>query len=215
MLEATGRVVHPAVSSVLYLSGGGDPTLVLDEALDGPPASAAWLVHPQRGAFMTFPGELLHGVVPTACATAPQPRQRLTLLIAWYSEATQRAAPRTQRLGPQSAMPRCTRSTMWPATLQCPPQAAPPAWVAAAIAARDTPAATRLHVPEASPAWAEIAPGEASDSARLEVPPALQQHFFLRRPDDVRARLFEEHGLGGSWAAEAAPARKAKRSRGA
>ena len=38
VLEATGRVVHPVLSSVLYVSGVGDPTLVLDEALDGPPA---------------------------------------------------------------------------------------------------------------------------------------------------------------------------------
>ena len=55
---------------------------------------------------MTFPGELLHGVVPTACAAAEQgaaaaqPRQRLTLLIAWYSEATQRAVTRAVGLNP-------------------------------------------------------------------------------------------------------------------
>ena len=127
---------------------------------------------------MTFPGELLHGVVPTACATAPQPRQRLTLLIAWYSEATQRAVPLRSRVGngPQSAMPRCTRSQTWPATLQCPAQAA------AAAGSTAPPAAVRLPVPEASPAWAEIAPevapeiapveagGEAGGGVRLEVP---------------------------------------------
>ena len=174
---------------------------------------------------MTFPGELLHGVVPTACAAAgqgaaaAQPRQRLTLLIAWYSEATQRAVRHRSRAGngPQSAMPRPTRSQTWPASLQCPAQAA------AAAASAAPPAAVRLPVPEASPAWAEIAPGEAGGEAgggagggvggggRLEVPAGLQQHFFLRRPDDVRARLFEEHGLGGSWAAEGAPARKRRR----
>ena len=27
-MEATGRIVHPAVSSVVYLSSGGEPTLV-------------------------------------------------------------------------------------------------------------------------------------------------------------------------------------------
>ena len=176
---------------------------------------------------MTFPGELLHGVVPTACATAPQPRQRLTLLIAWYSEATQCAVPLRSRVGngPQSAMPRCTRSQTWPATLQCPAQAAAATGYTTPLAGSAAPpAAMRLPVPEASPAWAEIAPeiapgeaggeagggggGAAGGGVRLEVPPGLQQHFFLRRPDDVRARLFEEHGLGGSWAAEGAPARK-------
>ena len=164
---------------------------------------------------MTFPGELLHGVLPAACAAAEQPRQRLTLLIAWYSEATQRAVPHRSRAGngPQSAMPRPTRSQTWPASLQCPAQAA------AAAASAAPPAAVRLPVPEASPAWAEIAPGGAGGGAggggggggRLEVPAGLQQHFFLRRPDDVRARLFEEHGLGGSWVTEVAPARKRRR----
>ena len=38
-LEATGRVVHPMLSSVLYLSGGGDPTIVLDEPIGRPPTS--------------------------------------------------------------------------------------------------------------------------------------------------------------------------------
>jgi hypothetical protein len=35
-LEATGRIVHPTLSSVLYLSGGGDPTIVLDEPIGSP-----------------------------------------------------------------------------------------------------------------------------------------------------------------------------------
>ena len=35
-MERSGRVLHPAVSSVVYLSDGGDPTIVLDETLDAP-----------------------------------------------------------------------------------------------------------------------------------------------------------------------------------
>ena len=168
------------------------------------PASAqAWLVHPQPQAFMTFPGHLLHGVLPTACA--PRPQQRLTLLIAWYAERTQGAA-RRRRLGPQSVLPRCTRSQTWPAALQLPA-------AAAAAPPPPPPAAVRLAVPEVSPAWSEVPPGEGCAGALLEVPPSLQQHFFLRRPDEVRARLFEEHGVGGSWAEDAAAAPSRKRSR--
>mgnify|MGYP007107847844 CR=1 FL=1 len=36
--------------------------------------------------------------------------------------------------------------------------------------------------------------------APLEVPPALEQHFFLREDDDVQRRLWAEHGIDGSWA---------------
>ena len=249
-----GRVVHPTFSSVVYLTGGGDPTLVLDETLDGAAASRAWLVHPRRGAFMTFPGNLLHGVVPTSCRTAatatstaastpsgfaaaaasrasaaaqqqqPPPAQRLTLLIAWYSEQTQHAA-RRKRLGPQSAVPRCTRSQTWPATLQLSPDRDGEPPPAAAVP-------TQLAVPEASPVWVEVPPSPdarlrgqqrvgaaaAADAKTdieppLAVPPSLQQHFFLRTADDVKDRLYEEHGIGGSWAEEGATAQGRKRGR--
>ena len=70
-LELGGGVVHPAVSSVLYLRGGdergggtGDPTVVLDEVLGGGDAARLWVCHPREGDFMAFPGDRLHGVLP-------------------------------------------------------------------------------------------------------------------------------------------------------
>ena len=158
------------------------------------------------------------------------PAQRLTLLIAWYSEQTQHKTTR-KRLGPQSAMPRCTRSQTWPAALQLPPEGSdePP----------PTAAPKRLAVPEASPVWVEVplatpdadagrgegqrADGDADADADtdpgpdpgplLAVPPSLQQHFFLRTADDVKDRLYAEHGIGGSWAEEGATAQRRKKSR--
>ena len=87
-METCGRVLHPAVSSVVYLTDDGDPTLILDETLDQPlGGSRAHVAHPHAGSFLAFDGELLHGVLPGAFAhrsgAAPAP-QRLTLLIAWY-----------------------------------------------------------------------------------------------------------------------------------
>jgi len=65
IMEEGGAIVHPLVSSVVYLSGsGGDPTLVIDETMHGPRGTRAFLVHPACGTFMTFPGDRLHGVLP-------------------------------------------------------------------------------------------------------------------------------------------------------
>lgn len=97
ILETRGEIVHPAVSSVIYLSDsntsppeqqqqegqrqqqGADvdaagPTLVLDQRVhDDELATRAWLSHPVQGAMLTFPGDRLHGVLPgrpAATATA-------------------------------------------------------------------------------------------------------------------------------------------------
>ena len=94
-MEASGKVLHPAVSSVVYLTSGGDPTIVLHENMSTPlEARAAYLSHPTAKAFFTFQGDLLHGVLPGPFAHADKKqakeegevKPRLTLLIAWYSE---------------------------------------------------------------------------------------------------------------------------------
>eukprot|EP01104_Vermistella_antarctica_P019421 TRINITY_DN7592_c0_g1_i1.p1 TRINITY_DN7592_c0_g1~~TRINITY_DN7592_c0_g1_i1.p1 ORF type:complete len:654 (+),score=81.10 TRINITY_DN7592_c0_g1_i1:163-2124(+) len=69
-LEADGRILHPDVSSVCYLTGaesGGGATIVIDQTIDDTePAAGGWLVRPVDGAFMTFQGDLLHGALPSA-----------------------------------------------------------------------------------------------------------------------------------------------------
>ena len=61
-------ITHPVVSSVLYLTGGGaggGATIVLDQTPDAQTnAESAWLARPVDNSFMTFPGNLLHGVLP-------------------------------------------------------------------------------------------------------------------------------------------------------
>ena len=226
IMEAGGAVVHPAVSSVVYLSDAGDPTLVIDETMDGPPGTEAYLVHPSSRAFLTFRGDLLHGVLPGAfnakagdgvgadAVRAPAAGvgdrsvrnrrtadmdQRLVLLIAWYGEQTVGAAHRS-RLSAQSSVPRVTRSQTWPAELQLRP--------ADRSGAAETGHAPKpLTVEPASPVWEELPP---SGSCELKPPGALRQHFFLHTPDDVRIRLTEEHGVGGSWAAASKKRRRNK-----
>ena len=49
-LQLTGEVVHPTVSSVLYLSGAAAPTVVFDQrADDDAPAAHAHVSHPVEG----------------------------------------------------------------------------------------------------------------------------------------------------------------------
>ena len=222
-METCGRVLHPAVSSVVYLSDEGDPTIVLDETLDRPlGASRARLVHPRARAFLAFDGDLLHGVLPGPFAPASRaaaagdapvgnggaPAQRLTLLIAWYAEHTRAAAKRV-RLGAQAAVPRPSRSQTWPRDLELRPDEHAmdhgDAW-------SRLPA--RAPVPTASPVWAPVPrrdAGRGRHGASLDAPTAVRQHFFMRSATEVGDRLREEHGIGGSWAA--GKAKGTKRSR--
>lgn len=65
LFEASGDLVHPAVSTVTYLCGFGAPTLVLDkaDASNGSVMKAA-LSWPTPKAHLRFRGNLLHGAVP-------------------------------------------------------------------------------------------------------------------------------------------------------
>ncbi|KAL1521214.1 hypothetical protein AB1Y20_022764 [Prymnesium parvum] len=205
-MEATGEVVHPAVSSVVYLSDEGDPTIVLDQTLHGPLASHGWLVHPQYRAFMTFAGDRLHGVLPGEFASASAPlhcgaaaAQRLTLLVAWYDRRTR---GQTRRGGGQCAVPRPTRRRRWPAMLS-PPAEREEEEEEEEEGGGGEAAGGRGGVVRFAPAWERLAAAARRRGAREAAacePPSLRQHFFLREEGEVRLRLEEEHGVEGSWA---------------
>jgi hypothetical protein len=225
VMEASGRVLHPLVSSVVYLAGDASagPTIVFDETLGdgaavggdaaaggGAPAARCWLAHPRRGGFLTFPGDRLHGVLPVeatagaaAAADGTSDDQRLTLLIAWYgTDARAASAKRGRALGPQGRLPRPTRRVTWPRDLDGYDRAAAAA-DAAAPPPREVPLVAVPH------AWEPLPPAAAAAAAAaakrppeplLAVPAHLDQHFFLKGPSDVRDRLWREHGVDGSWA---------------
>jgi len=91
-LSATGEVLHPAVTTVTYLSEGGcvsgaaasstdqkpclaSPTVVFEQALSdctarSAGAPAAHVVHPVEGTTLFYPGEWLHGVCPSPAPPA-------------------------------------------------------------------------------------------------------------------------------------------------
>merc|ERR1712224_4892 len=65
LFQETGRLVHPAFSTVTYLGSLGAPTLVLSKSdLAHGPVRIAALSWPTVGAHLRFEGSLLHGAVP-------------------------------------------------------------------------------------------------------------------------------------------------------
>ena len=60
------------LSTVIYLSSSGGPTLILAQRPTDSIASmcAAWLAQPKPNRLACFPGDLLHGVLPgRACSS--------------------------------------------------------------------------------------------------------------------------------------------------
>ena len=135
---AGGRLCHPAVSSVTYLSGagGGDPTVVFDQRPDDDAAASAAVSHPVAGSVLLFPGDRLHCVCPAAPAghrkrpraaagagplrTAAEQPQRLTLMIGFWVDDVVHAC-RRQPLGACGPVPRASRACTWPRALVIPP----------------------------------------------------------------------------------------------
>jgi hypothetical protein len=74
MLAQEGKATHPILSSILYLTGGGDDndhhqpagaTILLDQTPDSETvAERCWQGTPKDNSFLVFPGNLLHGVLP-------------------------------------------------------------------------------------------------------------------------------------------------------
>ena len=134
-LQLTGEVVHPTVSSVLYLSGGGgDPTVVFDQrADDDAPAAHAHVSHPVEGAVLLFPGDRLHCVCPAAprdarkrgrdddaaaaaLRDARDAPQRVTLMVGLWTRDVASVC-RRRPLDACGPLPRPTRSCTWPSLI--------------------------------------------------------------------------------------------------
>jgi hypothetical protein len=81
-------IVSPVLSSILYLSNAGGPTVIVDATPTRRSApNAAIAIAPRPGRFGMFPGTLLHGVLPGR----PDRWPRVTMLINWW-----RSVPRME-----------------------------------------------------------------------------------------------------------------------
>ena len=110
-----------------------------------------------------------------------------------------------------------TRSQTWPASLQLPEEVPSRTFQAGSCSGAvgggsvlgnvvgctqhgGTQRPSAFAVAAVSPLWCRV-PSRRSKDASLAPPCALRQHFFLHRSDgdDVRARLYAEHGADGTW----------------
>ena len=86
-------IVSPDLSSILYLSDAGGPTVIVGATPARRSApTAAIAVHPRHGRFALFPGTLLHGVLPERPSRWP----RVTMLVNWW-RSVPRMEPAPQR----------------------------------------------------------------------------------------------------------------------
>eukprot|EP00667_Euglena_gracilis_P009132 EG_transcript_9267 len=182
-ISATGQVPHPILSSVSYLAGTtvAGPTVVLDQVVDGPEATRGWIVRPKPGAFMTFPGDRLHGVLPVCpdpSAAGHPATQRVTLMIGFWGCHTPSNAPRYP-LGPCGPLPPVTAECTWPSLLACRPEDFP---------APADPTLADDWVEEVSPVWDDI-PEDPTGAPPLSLPDTVDLLFFGRDHSDWAQHL--------------------------
>jgi len=85
LLDQEGKITHPVLSSVLYLTGGNDQssspagaTIILDETPHSTTiGNNCWQGIPEDNTFLIFPGNRLHGVLP--CSGIRNQHQEKTL----------------------------------------------------------------------------------------------------------------------------------------
>ena len=114
------ELVCPLMSAIVYISDEGGPTLMLGrsptDSLGDHTAwlERAWLVWPHAGQIAAFPGDMLHGVMPSvspAATTTPLPPQgptsalRQTVLINLWAKRPQQLSEMPDSLAPRVAPP--------------------------------------------------------------------------------------------------------------
>eukprot|EP01064_Diplonema_japonicum_P013986 TRINITY_DN21516_c0_g1_i1.p1 TRINITY_DN21516_c0_g1~~TRINITY_DN21516_c0_g1_i1.p1 ORF type:complete len:526 (+),score=117.60 TRINITY_DN21516_c0_g1_i1:46-1578(+) len=181
-LEATGEIIHPLKSVVVYLTGAetGGVTVVVDQKVEDTEKVAGktggWAAHPKDGAVLYFPGNRLHGVLP-ACSTLDTPVQRLTLLIALWG--TNKFSKPKGELGPQTALP---TDTKWAAALKPP------------LKKKSLPSTQPVSLPVAPIGAVWDAVPSAEGDGPYPLPESINQRFFVRDLD-FKKMLLVDHGL--------------------
>jgi hypothetical protein len=221
MLAQEGKVTHPIMSSVLYLTGGGDDeagaTIVLDQTPDSEKvAESCWQCIPKDNALMIFPGNLLHGVLPcpghTESTSQDGHAAELSaekLMQSWNNESPGNdTQPKPHRLTFMVGFwTRNVPATMKDRQLYGPCGPLPPAteehtWVREMSKGYDAGSSTAtkaetdmpaVALPRVTPAWETIEPEVTNDEPPLDIPQAIDHRFFVHgAPQCFRQSLFED-----------------------
>ncbi|KAL3797092.1 hypothetical protein HJC23_000430 [Cyclotella cryptica] len=220
LLGREKKVTHPIVSSVLYLTGGTEDTegtdspkagatIVFDQTPDSKEvASKAWVCHPKDNAFMNFPGNMLHGVLPCTGGRVPKKNEedvilshnRLTFMVGfWTRNVTEGMGEHRTLYGPCGPLPPTTEEHSWVKESQMGYDES------AELETRKTTKCDRMStsyevLPYTSPAWDEFVKMEGnkasiaatSSSPTLDVPKGLDHRYFvLNAPHCFSDSLFQ------------------------
>ncbi|BDA50955.1 hypothetical protein COCOBI_17-1740 [Coccomyxa sp. Obi] len=210
---ANYRLLHPVLSSVLYLSNTGGPTVVLEQSAMETLADKAFLCNPKENVLFCFPGTYLHGVLPGQQPVGREPggTQRISLIIAWWGQGLQAkaGAPGT---GPCRNLPTSPEALLtqhsqtWLSDFPLsgvarPPQRTPqwkpatpiaPAWVPVADSAGATWEDTLQGVAKGHIEVEGVRNGNGGlkrvlgGAGRTSILPLPGLRFFLRSADEVR-----------------------------
>ena len=182
------QIHHPALSSVLYVSvlPNADPTVILDQKVGGGPAKKGFIVPPAQGSFLLFPGDLLHGVLPSALPN-PNRHQRITLMVGFWT----RKISKLPELGPCGSLPAVTATCQWPNVLQ--EKSLEKSEDAELSTATCEECGEKENIPckivEVAAPWEQI---EMDTTEKLlEVPEELDQRFYVKDMESFRAQLVE------------------------
>lgn len=82
LVDEGGPAVHPAVSTVTYITGMGAPTVVIPIGReDGGCARSCFVSYPTRGKHIAFDGRWLHGAPHALARSAPPGYLRISFLV--------------------------------------------------------------------------------------------------------------------------------------
>ena len=178
------------MSSVLYVSvlPNADPTIVLNQRVGDGPAEKAFVVPPSQGSFLTFPGDLLHGVLPSAL-TNPTRRPRITLMVGFWTKPVSKL----DEIGPCGSLPKISSSCTWPTVLQVTSAEEHPQ------KEEETKPVQQPGIIEVPSPWEDLISGtnklagDRTDAlkSRLDVPEELDQRFYVKEMESFRAQLVE------------------------
>lgn len=223
LLAQEGKVTHPVLSSVLYLSGGDDEhpagtTVILDQTPDSEVvAESAWLGVPKDNSLILFPGNLLHGVLPCPgdrrneesttlgdlahCWEDPpkdDPAHRLTFMVGFWTRNVPANMKERHLYGPCGPLPPATDEHTWVGDIS--KDYGDEGSDVARVVAEKTMGAVAL--PRVSPAWDLIERKPSTDSESesdppLQIPHGIDHRFFVfGAPQCFRDSLFEDQECG-------------------
>lgn len=203
LLQQEGIISHPVLSSVLYLTTGGNaasgPTIVFDQNPDSTEvATKCWTCVPQENAFLLFDGNLLHGVLPcpgdkpvdatdvdveTMNWTKKHDRKilphRLTFMVGFWTRSVPDKIQNRKVYGPCGPLPPAD-SNEWVRNIHSFPKQVEP------VSHFKT-----SSLPTISPAWEEIEP---NTSEPLCIPNGINHRYFVKgAPQCFRDSLFEDN----------------------